>query len=60
MTENFELRWVENIDGVSTIRYNKVVDVADYKRQLYILTNNPNVEEVVLYSSEVVYKKGEE
>lgn len=60
MTENFELRWVEMAEGIPTIRYNKVVDINDFKRQLDILTNNPNVEEVILYSSEVVYKKREE
>lgn len=59
MQDNIELRWVEMVDGISTIHYSKVKDEQDFARQSKILANNPNVEEIVLYTSEVVYKKGE-
>lgn len=59
MRDNVELRWAEMVDGISTIHYSKVKDEEDFARQYEILANNPNVEEIVLYSAKVVYKKGE-
>lgn len=59
MNETLEIRWVEMVDGIPTIRYNKVESESDFMRQLDILKDNEAVEEIVLYTKLTVYKKGE-
>lgn len=59
MNETLEIRWIENVEGIPTIRYNKVENESDLVRQLDILKDNEAVEEIVLYSKLTVYKKGE-
>jgi hypothetical protein len=59
MNETLEIRWVEMVEGIPTIRYNKVENEADFMRQFDILKSNEAVEEIVLYTKLTVYKKGE-
>lgn len=59
MNETLEIRWIEMVDGIPTIRYNKVESESDFMRQFDILKDNEAVEEVVLYTKLTVYKKGE-
>lgn len=59
MNETLEIRWVEIVEGIPTIRYNKVENESDLMRQCDILRNNEAVEEIVLYSKLTIYKKGE-
>lgn len=59
MNETLEIRWVEMVEGIPTIRYNKVESESDFMRQFDILKDNEAVEEVVLYTRLTVYKKGE-
>lgn len=59
MNETLEIRWVEMVEGIPTIRYNKVESESDFMRQFDILKSNEAVEEVVLYTKLTVYKKGE-
>lgn len=59
MNETLEIRWIEMVEGIPTIRYNKVENESDLVRQLDILKSNEAVEEIVLYSKLTVYKKGE-
>jgi hypothetical protein len=59
MNETLEIRWVEMVEGIPTIRYNKVESESDFMRQFDILKNNEAVEEIVLYTKLTVYKKGE-
>ena len=59
MNETLEIRWIEMVEGIPTIRYNKVENESDLIRQLDILKSNEAIEEVVLYSKLTVYKKGE-
>lgn len=59
MNETLEIRWIEMVEGIPTIRYNKVESQDDFTRQYDILTANEAVEEIVLYSKITVYKKGE-
>ena len=59
MNETLEIRWVEMVDGIPIIRYNKVESESDFMRQYDILKDNEAVEEIVLYTKLTVYKKGE-
>lgn len=59
MNETLEIRWIEMVEGIPTIRYNKVENESDLMRQCDILKDNEAVEEIVLYSKLTVYKKGE-
>lgn len=59
MNETLEIRWIEMVDEIPTIRYNKVESESDFMRQLDILKSNEAVEEIVLYTKLTVYKKGE-
>lgn len=59
MNETLEIRWIEMVDGIPTIRYNKVESEQDFMRQYDILKDNEAVEEIVLYTKLTVYKKGE-
>lgn len=59
MNETLEIRWIEMVEGIPTIRYNKVENQSDLVWQLDILKSNEAVEEIVLYSKLTVYKKGE-
>lgn len=59
MNETLEIRWVEMVEGIPTIRYNKVESESDLVRQCDILKSNEAVEEIVLYTKLTVYKKGE-
>jgi hypothetical protein len=59
MNETLEIRWVEMVEGIPTIRYNKVENQSDLTRQFDILKSNEAVEEIVLYSQLTIYKKGE-
>lgn len=59
MNETLEIRWIEMVEGIPTIRYNKVENESDFMRQCDILRNNEAVEEIVLYTKLTVYKKGE-
>ena len=59
MNETLEIRWVEMVEGIPTIRYNKVESESDFMRQFDILKDNEAVEEIVLYTKLTVYKKGE-
>lgn len=59
MNETLEIRWIEMVEGIPTIRYNKVESESDFMRQFDILKNNEAVEEIVLYTKLTVYKKGE-
>lgn len=59
MNETLEIRWIEMVEGIPTIRYNKVESESDFMRQFDILKSNEAVEEVVLYTKLTVYKKGE-
>lgn len=59
MNETLEIRWVEMVEGIPTIRYNKVESESDFMRQFDILKENEAVEEIVLYTKLTVYKKGE-
>ena len=59
MNETLEIRWIEMVDGIPTIRYNKVESESDFMRQFDILKDNEAVEEIVLYTKLTVYKKGE-
>ena len=59
MNETLEIRWIETVDGIPTIRYNKVESESDFMRQFDILKDNEAVEEIVLYTKLTVYIKGE-
>ena len=59
MNETLEIRWIEMVEGIPTIRYNKVESEPDFMRQYDILKDNEAVEEIVLYTKLTVYKKGE-
>ena len=59
MNETLEIRWIEMVEGIPTIRYNKVESESDFMRQYDILKDNEAVEEIVLYTKLTVYKKGE-
>lgn len=59
MNETLEIRWIEMVEGIPTIRYNKVENESDLMRQCDILRNNEAVEEIVLYTKLTIYKKGE-
>ena len=59
MNETLEIRWIEMVEGIPTIRYNKVESESDFMRQFDILKDNEAVEEIVLYTKLTVYKKGE-
>ena len=59
MNETLEIRWIEMVEGIPTIHYNKVESEPDFMRQFDILKSNEAVEEIVLYTKLTVYKKGE-
>ena len=59
MNETLEIRWIEMVDGIPTIRYNKVKNQSDLAQKFDILKNDDAVEEIVLYSQLTIYKKGE-
>lgn len=59
MNETLEIRWIEMVEGIPHIRYNKVESESDFMRQFDILKSNEAVEEIVLYTKLTVYKKGE-